>query len=239
MSLRLRIISVSVLAGALVIPASAVVVIDNFTQGATTLSIAGGVGSQESQQSVINAVGTQRDVLLSVTSNPFLRTATFEIVPAQGMAFYSSGPGVVGAVGLDYDGVDTENLIDGIQTAGPGLNLNLSAENAFRFAFTFADLGSTVRVDAYTFSGGSSTGSAVVSSGISVPTNVDINFSAFTVLTAGGVNWADVDRLVFTFDGGAARDFSLSNISAVPEPASMAALTIGALGLVARRRRRK
>src|SRR4051812_7516134 len=104
--------AVGALAVALTVPASATVIIDNFTQGATDLQFGGTVGAVESQQSAINVPGGQRDVLLKVTANPFQRNARFEIIPSQGMSFYASGPGLVGQVCLDYDGTETENLTD-------------------------------------------------------------------------------------------------------------------------------
>jgi hypothetical protein len=241
MDLKLRYLALPAFAVALSVPASAVVVLDNFTAGATDLQIGTPTGSVESQQNVA-VTGGQRDVWLSVTSNPFQRTARYEIVPAQGMSFYSSGPGLVGQVCLDYDGIETENLTDNQQTAGPGLNLNLSGEDRLRFNFSFADQGVTVRVDTYTFGTTTrqSTGTFTVGSGVTAATNFDLTFASMSAVAGGGTTLTDVDRIVVCFTGsGAASDFALGSIQAVPEPASMAALAVGALGLVARKRRRK
>jgi hypothetical protein len=239
MILRLRFVALAGVAAAMAVPASATVLIDDFTQGATDLQIASGTGSVESQQSGINVPGGQRDVMLKVISNPFNRLGRFEIVPTQGMSFYSSGPGLVGQVGLDYDGAETENLTDGQLTAGPGMNLNLSNENRFRFNFSFVDLATVLHIDAYTNGGGSSSVDFNVSSGITSSTLVDVPFSSFSATSGGGVNFSDVDRIVILFNNAnAATDFALGSINAVPEPASMAALAVGALGLLARRRRK-
>lgn len=239
MNLNYRYLAVGALAAAFASSASATVLLDDFTQGATDLQIASGTGSVESQQSGINVPGGQRDVMLKVTSNPFNRLGRFEIVPTQGMSFYSSGPGLVGQVGLDYDGTETENLTDGQLTPGPGMNLNLTNENRFRFNFSFVDLATVLHIDAYTFGGGSSSVDFNVASGITSSTLVDVPFASFNAVSGGGVNFGDVDRIVILFNNAnAATDFALGSINAVPEPASMAALAIGAMGLLARRRRK-
>jgi hypothetical protein len=46
----------------------------------------------------------------------------------------------------------------------------------------------------------------------------------------------DVDAIVFDFDGAADGDYAFSNMQAVPEPASLAVLALGAL-VVTRRRK--
>jgi|GEM_PF-991110 len=216
------------------------IVIDDFSSGATDISIVSGTGYLESQQNGASGiVGGQRDLLLEVLNNPYNRSAEFEVVPSQGASFLSNGAGLLSQVYLDYDGQDSEGN-DGFQTAGSGLNLDLSGQNQLRFDFLFADLGLDVKVDFYTYDGGMSTGRFSVMEDTFVPQIYTIDFSSFTAENGGsGVDFSDVDRIVVHFQPqNAATDFGLKSIQAVPEPTSMAAIGLGLVGLISRRRKK-
>jgi hypothetical protein len=241
MKLELRGFALFGLLASVTIPASAVMVIDDFTQGATNLTVEDPIGSAESQQGSINVLGSQRDVLLQVTNNPLASSANFRTVPGSGMCQYQSGPGVWGRVTLDYDGEDSEGS-DGVLTAGPGMNLDLTGEVGFRLDFAFCDLGTSGRIDAYTYEG-AKWSYGVFSLVNTTPASVYVDLNEFSPVSGGGVDFAHLDRLVIRFDQWtASTDFAITGIatrSPVPEPASLSALALGAFGLVARRRSRK
>lgn len=217
--------------------------IDNFSEGNFTLS-GSSVGSLVAQQngSASGIIGGQRDVLFGITSNPFNRTGSFEVDTTQGASFLSSGPGMATKVQLDYDGFDVESPSGPLQASASGLNLNLANTKSLDFDFLFSDLGVHTTADLYTYGGGHSQGSFLVASNIDTPTTYNLDLSNLQSVGGGpAVNLQDVDRIVFTFDGNAqALDFGLRSVkaAAVPEPASLAAMALGLVGIVRRRRKK-
>lgn len=221
------------------------VMLDDFTQGGATLTVASGTGTIEGQQAAANVFGAERDVLLGVTANPFNQMVRFVITgaPGAGASFYNGDTGTVGFAQLDYDGIDVEGN-NGAQSAGPGLNLNLSAETGFVFNFMSADSPVQVDIMAVTYGGTDqvSVGSFTTAANISSNTSYTFNFADLT-LGSGSTQMFDtsnVDRLVFRFTPtNPSGDFALGSIQTVPEPASVAILLGGVVGLVRLRKRRK
>jgi hypothetical protein len=217
---------------------------DNFTQGPATLSILSGTGSIEGQQTAANVPGTQRDAWLSVTANPFDQMVRFVVNGnANGASFYNGDTGTMGFVQLDYDGVDAEGN-NGAQSAGPGLNLNLSGDNRFQFNFLSAD--SPVRVDITAITYGApdrtSVGTFTTAGNINSSTMYSFNFADMSVGAGSTQQFSltDADRLVFRFTPiNPSGDFALGSIATVPEPSSMAIIAAGLAGIVGLRRRRR
>lgn len=223
-----------------VLPASANVMIDDFTSGAQNMQISSGT-SYLTAQAFGNMSGGQRDVQIGMNENPFNRSMSFDVVPGQGMAFLASGSGVKGVLELEYDGIDTEGS-NGL-TQGPGMNLDLSSQSAFQFDFAFSDTPVNIRVEAMSYHTGgpvsysSANFTTTSSSGAS---SYLLNFSSLGNNVNGGVNLHDVDRLLFTFNPtNGAPDFAIKSVQAVPEPTSMAAIGFGIIGLARRRRNKK
>lgn len=132
----------------------------------------------------------------------------------------------------------TTEIAWGVNAAGfagvaTDLNADLSAFSAFRIKVLSSDQPATLRIAVRANS------NPVVQSAIkNIPINVnamqaiDVDFSEFV-----GVNFADVDAISILLDTSASGDVVIDSFEAVPEPASMIALGLGAAALVARKRK--
>jgi hypothetical protein len=140
--------------------------------------------------------------------------------------------------------VSNEDLVDTVSIVGYGadpagvfnpsedLNLNLSGQDRFRLTFRSNDLPmvlTTEVFDAESFYTSVNT-SQIVAAGNNF--TVDVLFSSL-----GGYNFGDLDAVAFVFDTPASGDFALTSIEAVPEPATLAVLGLGAAALMRRRKK--
>lgn len=213
-----------------------VITIDDFTSGSFAASInSGNVVLQQAG----SMIGGQRDVGLEVLSNPF--NQNFEVgLGAEGLGLtFSSGIGLAGQLGLDYDG--STDVEDGSLPfeIGEGLNLDLSGLDSIDFSFMAADLDFEIQVVLQTLDGGS----VIATSQASFMVNGGAGgFTSSLALSEFDIDLANIDRIgvLFNFneagDPTGSLDFVLSGITVVPAPGAMALL--GLAGLAGTRRRR-
>lgn len=200
------------------------VMIDDFSTGNINDVIS--IGSQFSYTAA-SVPGGNRWVYHSISANPFNLTHSNVIING---VFASDSKTSVDAGSIIGYGVDS---VGGF-SVGTDLNLDLSTQNAFQINVLSNDLPATLQIAIRT-NGGTLTFSSLhnLTPGmVMTPQVVTISFAEF-----GAQNFADVDTIGIYLDTTASGDTVIDSFEAVPEPASLIALGLGAAALVARKRK--
>lgn len=172
----------------------------------------------------------ERDIEMRVFSNPFNQDYDVTITGGQ-LAVISQGFGTLAKLSLQYD-------CPGDETPGTNVSLNNNANtanllgngvnNTFRVKFLDNDLPvqviCTLRNNGAIVASHSATRAALAG-----PGNLDFTFAPGDVATSGSIT--------FEFLADRSGDFALEGIEAVPEPATMVALGLGAAAMLRRRKK--
>ncbi len=207
------------------------VLIDNFSDGSSTLTAIMPGTPDSSTETGTGIIGTEREALLEVDTNSFIASnvahATLAIAPGENLNF-ANDPGVASTLTLTYDGVGMMGL-GGVDATDGGMNdlLQVSVvfvDLAFTFEFTLTDgSGSTATV-------------SVVD-----PSTGDVNIALSDFV---GVDLTDIEEIVWVIESPLAGDIVVDTLrfTVIPEPSSilMGLTAIGTLsGLAFIRRRRR
>ena len=208
----------------------AMLLIDNFVSPQSLMVT--GTGAVFSNGIVTaGAIGGVRRILGINDVNP---NGSFTFIDvAGGLATIASGPRVDPRVEFGY----------GVNTAGSlvDMNSNFTAGGNDRLRVLFDSNDQFLMLRVFIRSTGGTGGSFSLAFNRAVaggrPTTAfteDIPFSSILVSPSA---LTDVDNMIVQFDTTAAGDVSLRGMQAVPEPASMVALAMGAVALLRRRKR--
>ena len=192
-------------------------------------------------------LGGYRDMQLDTTagsSNKFL-DVNADASGTPGEYGHSQGDDVTGVSTLQWDGNDGDiaNVDeDGLTSTDLTDNGN---NNAIKMGIILSDLAADVSFNVFSGIGNSSSLTQSTAGGIAAsdPT-VDFffNFSDFTTTSGTGADFGNVTAIEMVVDGSKQAtdlrlDFVEANNNPIPEPASLAALGLGGLMLIPRRRR--
>lgn len=208
------------------------VLIDDFSTGPYSITSNSIIPTTEAVR-LGSMLGGERDAMLRYLSGPQSVTASV-VIGGGGVQFFSEQSETNGSLFLQYDGLDGELEIDGVQTPGTGLGGNFTGSSAFVFDFNFVDAGLGANIQIMTTvvsnTGTASFTSNVANGGGIVHTQ---NFSNFA-----GVNFANVQSVTFQFVTPMASDFTLNSISTgIPGPAAFAPFLVGIATLLKRRKK--
>lgn len=210
-----------------VVPASALIVIDDFTSGAVNMSISSGSSIMFQNGTML---GGDRYTELLVQSNGF--GLEYSVDAAAGTLSVSSQPQVDGIATLGYGYAD-----NGGSAIFDNLNWDFSGESLFEIDVLSNDQDAVITIALRSTTSNPNTiimSSKNISGGlVNTPTTLTWSFADFA-----GVDFTDIDQILVEIETGESGDITLSEIRAVPEPATLVALSMGAAALVARRRKK-
>lgn len=218
-----------VLAGVVAAGAANAIVIDDFTSGPYFNTIIG--GDYVEFQGGTMATG-ERDVQQTVLANPLGQFFDLAIT-GTGLAITSAGFGLDGFVILQYDLIGDEAGNTGAGktlTYVPGVLALNDGCDTIRINWLGNDLAVEYAVQ-LRFADNSTVVNGGVRAGGQGAGFTDVAFTAAQLAAARAIS--------FGFHGVPSADYGITSLECVPEPASMAALGLGAAALVARRRRNK
>ena len=185
-------------------------------------------------------LGGHRTTAFETVLNPFQFSGVMAIDPS--LVNGAPEPGLYDSAEV---GVQTSTtLLYGVDYVSGGYANNYmhtdwssTGTNAFNFHFLQSDQPLSYVLQVISGNGAvTSVASGTIAAGTS-PFDYSILYSSLST----PITLTDVDVVDVSFGTGASGDYALGNMSLItvaPEPASMAALAIGAIGLLARRRRR-
>ena len=199
-------------------------VIDSFTDGDFNSGYLSS-GSQSVWTNAASAVGGIRQTGLTVESNTNGDDARLRVIASSGTFAVSNGPGVDSKTTLGY-GFATNNTTPG------SLPLNFNFSNAPKLAFDFTtnDLAQSLKVTLYRNDSSSVTRTVTVPT-LAGPTTVMADF------TSDASSLSSVTAMTFSFDTPRDGDFSLRKVTVVPEPGTYAAVGLGMLVMLRRKRK--
>ncbi len=202
--------------------------LDDFMTGAYN-SGSFSAGSVSAWTTGAGAVGGIRYTDLTITNNPFGGDAKTRVITTPGILEVSTDTEVDTLFTLGYG----YNTLSTTPASNP-LNLNLSSTPLVNLDFRTNDLLQPVTVTLFTNGGASSyTRSMNILGGLSGPFVQTYTFD----FSSDAASLTDVDGIRIDFDPAAGGDFSLSGINTVPEPMSIAAISIGAAALLRRKKK--
>jgi hypothetical protein len=200
--------------------------VDDFTTGAYTSAYIN-AGNEFANTSASGVPGGSRYTNLVVQSSVNGEDARVRVATSQGTFAVSNGPGVNSTVRLGY-GFSSA-------AAAPGSNplgLNLSTAPIIKINFRSNDLAQPVKASLYLANNTVLTRTVNAASSSST-------FSTSLDFSADAASLGSVSAIVLDFDPSTDGDFAITNVSTVPEPASMAALGLGVAAMLRRRRASK
>lgn len=217
------------------------VIIDNFTDGAITLTADFtnpplSTGFIVSQTGISGAIGAARTDVLSYLGVPGPGVlpedrARLRVNPAgSGSLDLSTDAGVLPYVVLQYDANSFFGLNGNISTGGA---------TGIRLEFIRNDQLMPIEIVLNSGRGTPATSTVVLTRNApasSAPFNLDFAYADFALILGPGINLADVDLIEVRFNSQVAGDFTLDTIVTIPAPGAAAALVLA--GLAASRRRR-